>query len=299
MLPKPEYIRTSVEVNLFFQRIMKEHLFLLEVNLQPAANPYIVRANELKRRFEHLLENTLHYSDKVVSERVISSKELVTPYTLRSEEVTSKLTGAGINTSITKRELALSGSSRFYGSELLLDAVNKINNGSYLLLQETISFQKDLLTKALHCKVFMGLYPEMLEHDIREAGHYLKLLTDLLDFQLPRRTLCEDLNFWNNIMEEHARFIDGMLDPTEMLLKDTARASAQGFEKLLNACISGAEYAVYQSSLSATEEIKDFKLHTTEGLLTCKIKSIIPPLLADHVLREANHYLRLLDIQRA
>ncbi len=33
----------------------------------------------------------------------------------------------------------------------------------------------------------------------------------------------------------------------------------------------------------------------TEGLLNCKIKSIILPLLGDHVLREANHYLRLLN----
>lgn len=31
-----------------------------------------------------------------------------------------------------------------------------------------------------------------------------------------------------------------------------------------------------------------------EGILTCKIKSIIIPLLADHVLREANHFIRIL-----
>lgn len=31
-----------------------------------------------------------------------------------------------------------------------------------------------------------------------------------------------------------------------------------------------------------------------EGILQCKIRSVILPLLADHVLREANHYIRLL-----
>ena len=30
------------------------------------------------------------------------------------------------------------------------------------------------------------------------------------------------------------------------------------------------------------------------GINDCKIKSLILPLLADHVLREANHYLRIL-----
>jgi len=32
----------------------------------------------------------------------------------------------------------------------------------------------------------------------------------------------------------------------------------------------------------------------TEGLLQCKIKALAVPLLGDHVLREANHYMRLL-----
>ncbi len=299
MLPKPEYIRTSIEINLFFQRIMKEHLFLLETNLQPVANKYIVKANSLKQQFEHLLCQTLHYADKVISERVISSHELVTPYTLQAEELTSKLTGAGLNTAITKQELALTGADNFYSSELLFDAINRINNSSYLLLLETIAFQKDLLAKALRCNIFISLYHEMLEHDTHEAEHYLNLLKDILDFQLPRRTLCQDINFWNHIMAEHAQFIDGMLDPSEISLKETARAMAQDFEKLVNLCIAETEEAVYQSSLTQTEEIRTFKIQATQGLLACKIKAVIPPLLADHVLREANHYLRLLDIKQA
>lgn len=32
-----------------------------------------------------------------------------------------------------------------------------------------------------------------------------------------------------------------------------------------------------------------------KGILDTKIASIILPLLADHVLREANHYIRLLE----
>ena len=32
-----------------------------------------------------------------------------------------------------------------------------------------------------------------------------------------------------------------------------------------------------------------------DGIDACRIRSIILPLLADHVLREANHYIRLLE----
>ena len=44
------------------------------------------------------------------------------------------------------------------------------------------------------------------------------------------------------------------------------------------------------NTVTATTKLRDFKAQATEGLLGCKIKSIILPLLADHVLREANHY---------
>jgi len=53
---------------------------------------------------------------------------------------------------------------------------------------------------------------------------------------------------------------------------------------------------VTEDSFNSTLEISKFKAAGTQGILECKIKSIIIPLLADHTLREANHYLRLLKI---
>jgi hypothetical protein len=97
-------------------------------------------------------------------------------------------------------------------------------------------------------------------------------------------------------MGEHALFIDGMMDPSERKLKETARNFAEGFEKLVRDCVRTAEYQIKRDSLSLTEAIRNFKRAGTDGILRCRIKSIIPPLLADHVLREANHYLRLLEM---
>lgn len=47
--------------------------------------------------------------------------------------------------------------------------------------------------------------------------------------------------------------------------------------------------------LGLTQKFRDFKRAGVQGIETCKIQSIILPLLADHVLREANHYLRMLE----
>ena len=49
------------------------------------------------------------------------------------------------------------------------------------------------------------------------------------------------------------------------------------------------------NSLALTKKFRDFKRAGVEGIDSCEIRSIILPLLADHVLREANHYIRLLE----
>ena len=51
---------------------------------------------------------------------------------------------------------------------------------------------------------------------------------------------------------------------------------------------------VTDNTLTETINFRDFKKSGTEGIDECKIKSMMLPLMADHVLREANHYIRLL-----
>jgi len=51
---------------------------------------------------------------------------------------------------------------------------------------------------------------------------------------------------------------------------------------------------VTENSLKAAEDMAEFNAKGTQGILDCKVKSIIIPLLGDHVLRETNHFIRLL-----
>lgn len=295
MLSRDEFIRISLEINLFFQRIMKEHLYLLEANLQPVAADYIMRARDLKEGFEELLAETVHYANGVISEDAISSEEFVTPYTLKAEEATMMLTGVFANTAITKAELQLVSNPDCNYSEWY-DIVCYLNAKSLALLEEVIGFQEHLMALVSECSIFIPVYPEMLAHDTREAIYYSEFLKSLEGGSLPRKTLCDELDFWNNIMGQHAQFIDGMLDPTERSLKEIAEITAEKIEKLVEECLRTAENQILQRSKTSTEGIIEFKTAATVGLLNCKIKSIIPPLLADHVLREANHYLRLLKM---
>lgn len=49
-----------------------------------------------------------------------------------------------------------------------------------------------------------------------------------------------------------------------------------------------------QNSLQETLKFQNFKTSGLNGILNCQIKGTILPLLADHILREANHFIRIL-----
>lgn len=99
-------------------------------------------------------------------------------------------------------------------------------------------------------------------------------------------------------MMEHAQFIRGLLDPTECELIETANTFAGDYCELLEEAKEQdrkAMNALTAKTLEITKQYQQFKTAGTQGITGCEIRSIILPLLADHVLREANHYLRILE----
>jgi len=146
-------------------------------------------------------------------------------------------------------------------------------------------------------------YPLLIDHIMREANLYLQMVQRIQNrenINIEREAMEQEL-FWNRIMAEHSKFIRGLLDPTENELINTANNFGKEFDQLTADSLAAMERTmplkeVTQESLKATEALRDFKAQGTQGLLECKIRSIIIPLLGDHTLREANHYLRLLNI---
>jgi hypothetical protein len=149
--------------------------------------------------------------------------------------------------------------------------------------------------------MFTSNYPLLIDHILREAKFYLRMLGKLQnreEFDVAREAAYQE-TFWNRIMAEHSKFIRGLLDPTEGALFDTANDFGKRFDDLTeearNLSVNmGLLPAVTDRSLKNTVDIRNFKRQGTEGLIQCKIKSIAFPLLGDHVVREANHYIRML-----
>lgn len=303
MLSRTDYIRQSLETHLFFGRIMKEHSFFLETAFTPRDEDFIKHADKLRLAFGELLEDCVALANGVISREALTSGEIVTQYTLDAEKLTEYYTGISLNTKITQAEKGLAPGSDF--TPLLERRIFALNRRALALLDDIIQFKNTILNDVLCCKMFIFNYPLLIEHILREARLYRRLIQRLQSrehINIQREAL-EQEAFWNQIMGEHALFIRGLLDPTEVELFKTADHFGHEFEELTAEAkqamdrTTPAELSrLTRESLQATKGIRDFKAQGTVGLLECKIKSIIIPLLADHTLREANHFLKLLKI---
>lgn len=286
-----QYIVTSLELHLFFGRIMKEHSLFLRAGFTPANPDFSARAEFFMNEFECLLSQVVALSNGIVGEDVLCSGEVITEFTALAEDQTQCLTGISIDKSITARTMQLQCSSgQRCCSQDLYNQVHRINCRALQLLDGLILLKETILCKVQQCEMFTANYPLLLEHILREAKLYRKYVEQLeRNGALCNETMREVESFWNRIMMEHAMFIRGLLDPCETELIDTADDFAKSFCALLE-----ASNAAQDKILEEAKNLRDFKAAGTKGIQQCRIRSIILPLLADHVLREANHYIRLL-----
>jgi predicted translin family RNA/ssDNA-binding protein len=301
VLSNEQYVRHSLEFNLFFLRIAKEHAIFAAASLPPRDRAVAQQLLVVKNAYEALLADAVSLAPNVVSPEVLAANEIITELTLPAEEATEFLTGLPINTDITKQELNLITKSKMRSDGNLVEDVSALNKEALALTEKTIAFLTQMLNNVLSCKAFSYTYPSMLHHVTEEskfAAAMLRRLENRASVDSTRELIEQEL-FWNHIMEEHSEFIRGYLDPSEKALFKKANNFADEFEDLYEKTKNleknpSALPAITRESINLVTQLRNFKHQGTVGILECKIKSIIPPLLSDHVLREANHYLRLL-----
>lgn len=296
---KRNYVSLSLETHLFFCRIMKEHALFLLAGFPSKNAEHIKKADWFRRQFEALLRETVLLSNTRVGKDILQSGEIVTMYTMQAEQRTSFLTGIEINSRITARSKSLQAGCEQVDSREIRNAVRRLNNRALHLVNGLISFKEQILKEMCNCRLFTFNYPLLIEHILREAKLYRSFLVELeTNGTISKRDALEMENFWNQIMMEHALFIRGLLDPCEETLIDTADNFAQTYKKLLEEAKNKDRCAceeLEKRTIKETLKYRDFKAAGTKGITECKISGLILPLLADHVLREANHYLRLLN----
>ena len=270
MLNQKNYIMQSLELHLFFARIMKEHSLFLEAAFTPPNAALARKAEAFKLQFEQLLSNVVMISNKAVRQEILDSQEIVTPFTLNAERQTSRFTGIDINTGITEMELRLRGKDDCDEFDPQMHRkVEMINNRAIQLLNGLIEFKEHILNDVRSCRMFTMNYPLLIEHILREAELYRSYVHALENGTLTDAFMKDTEQFWNQIMMEHAMFIRGLLDPSEAELIKTSDNFAKEYAELLEQARIKNERSSFDltaASLKETMRFKDFKQAGTIGI---------------------------------
>lgn len=75
-------------------------------------------------------------------------------------------------------------------TESVISVIDELNKNSLVLLEKVIKFKKRILNLNRECKIFITIYQDMLEHDIKEVEHYQEILKDLIERKNPFNTIC-------------------------------------------------------------------------------------------------------------
>lgn len=199
---------------------------------------------------------------------------------------------------------------RAYQTPNNVTAIRKLNEDSIQLVLGLRNFKRNLLIMIINCKVTGFNFPLLVDHIAREAEYFMRTLKKFNEGILDpiQDAIIKENVFWLRIMMEHSRFISALLDQSERNLVIAARKFGDDFEVLLNQA-RDVESMLYKKSPTypiigklnkdsenATHELRNFKQAGLDLIKSCQIKNVIDPLLADHVVREADHFLYMVHV---
>ncbi len=113
----------------------------------------------------------------------------------------------------------------------------------------------------------------------------------------------DEMSFWLRIMYEHSKFIRGGLNPSipQEPLIQTADSFARNIENLHSAVIQTPPQNEAQvnnlvnASRAWVSALRDFKAQLYELINDCRVIAELPAPLLDHIRREADYFLTMLD----
>lgn len=293
MLSTEDYIRLSIQNNLFWIRIMKEHAVFIEATMPPPGRQYANQAGRFKENYDRLMRLTIRLSNGVIQADDLHSGQFYTQYTIEAEQQAQISTGININTNLTRMEQNIEPYNPNCAVNTYMEqSISALNENLLSLTNSFVRFKAELLELRTTCGLFTMMYTADIEHVLLEAQRYQKILVGLqnrVDMN-PE----DDINFWTQNMAGHAKVMRGELDPTQGVFINQANAFANTFDTLANEETSVCNTPTEGTLLGETEDIAKFKAMITQGIIDCKVQAIMLALYTDHLLREANHFIWLL-----
>lgn len=173
-------------------------------------------------------------------------------------------------------------------------------------------FKRHVLQLLIECRLCGGgLFPLFVDHLSREALYFRKLLKKCVNggMSCPVDAVTSETIFWARGLADHMKFVRSLVDPAERSLVALADALGGRFDAFnLQARDLASMLWHYRPNNELVRFEKDFRqavceandfATAAEGMVArCTAATLMTPLIADHVRREGEHCLAVLELIR-
>lgn len=172
------------------------------------------------------------------------------------------------------------------------------------------SFLSYAMARALRCGLIISTPTALIDHMIREAEESILVFGIIQSGKQvsPADAIIHESYFWLRQMSDHLIFISHYLDASNYELHDVVKKKTRKFDNLflqanaLRTLIPAPRVEVLpvldsfrQMVITETKALEAFKLELYELIKSCAAVTTAPPLLLEHVAREAHHLWRNLE----
>ncbi len=303
MITDREYYIQSLRDHLYYLRTIRGFCITIELSFYKNNEEYISIAEDFSRKSEELSKEAISYTGGLISNEALKNNIYVSEYTLPCEELTEKLFGIFIDTTITKEELNFrEGINQNINSELI-NNIKILNNKALTFAKNFKIFCNDIKEKLDSNKLFSFSYIDFFSYLFDEVDTYTEDLERIIAMESysPIYATGFAYNFANTLLKT-AKFIRDWINPSNSDVFDLASYYVNAFNEIIDKYLKSDISPDSQEELSKTMknllvDYQDFIKNLLERLVNFEIYFITPPVSIDNIYTSVNFYKFIMDLE--
>ena len=302
MLTESEFYIQSLRDHLYYLRSIREFCITIELSFYKNNDSYSDMAKSFGKTCELLGEDTIKFTNGLVSKEALDKEIYVTRFTLPCEELTKKLFGIDINTSLTKEELNFqSGMNENIDS--ILGDIEVLNNKALVFAKEFSTFCVEISDKLSTNNLFSFSYRDFFNYLFDEVDTYILDLERIIakESYSPIYAVGYEYKFCVTL-EKTAMFIRDWIDPTHNDVVNLATYYVNSFNEIINLYLKASISPDVQEKLAINTnnlliDYQEFLQNILERFIKGELYFITPPVSIDNIYTSVNFYKFVLDIK--
>lgn len=288
-----DFAQRSLTENRFWLRIMKEHALFLSEGFSRRDTKLIAEANRFFQLFHKLLTEAMHFTDPS-AEKMFKFNQGVIRSVAEFRNFKQELLTQIILCRVSGFNLPLLVDHIRREAEFFVAVLSRLNEGidepiAAEIVRENVFW---LRIMADHSRFIQSLLDPSERRLVQKAQEFAQEFDQLLAQARDLDSMIKGASPVLVVVGGH--FLDR---PTILRLKEKEDREREG--RSLLAVPPPVLQRVNQEAIAAAREIREFKATALVLLRQCKALSVINPLLADHVTREAEKCISVLtDLER-